>query len=508
MLLTPFEVIMDNLLKMRGICKNFPGVKALDNVDFNLNKGEIHALMGENGAGKSTLIKVLTGVEEFESGQIILEDKKSIINKSPKEAQENGISTVYQEVNLCPNISVAENLFLDREPRRFGLIDWQKMNRMSKELLDKLDIKIDVTKPTESYSIAIQQMIAIARAVDMSAKVLILDEPTSSLDDGEVEKLFLLMKKLKNDGIGIIFVTHFLEQVYAVCDKITVLRNGTLVGEFEVNNLPRVQLVAKMMGKDFNDLENIKSESTQTTGKEVLLSTKSLGSNGNIKPFDLKLNKGEVIGITGLLGSGRSELVRAIYGADKTDTGQIVFKNKEAKITAPIDAMKLGMAYLPENRKDEGIIADLSVRENIIIAMQAKQGIFKLIPKKKQEEFVDKYIEILQIKTAGRETPIKQLSGGNQQKVILARWLLTNPELLILDEPTRGIDVGTKTEIQKLVLKLATKGMSVIFISSEIEEMIRTCQRMVVMRDKKKVGELESDEISQNNIMSAIAGGE
>ena len=508
MLLTPFEVIMDNLLKMRGICKNFPGVKALDNVDFNLNKGEIHALMGENGAGKSTLIKVLTGVEEFESGQIILEDKKSIINKSPKEAQENGISTVYQEVNLCPNISVAENLFLDREPRRFGLIDWQKMNRMSKELLDKLDIKIDVTKPTESYSIAIQQMIAIARAVDMSAKVLILDEPTSSLDDGEVEKLFLLMKKLKNDGIGIIFVTHFLEQVYAVCDKITVLRNGTLVGEFEVNNLPRVQLVAKMMGKDFNDLENIKSESTQTTGKEVLLSTKSLGSNGNIKPFDLKLNKGEVIGITGLLGSGRSELVRAIYGADKTDTGQMVFKNKEVKITAPIDAMKLGMAYLPENRKDEGIIADLSVRENIIIAMQAKQGIFKLIPKKKQEEFVDKYIEILQIKTAGRETPIKQLSGGNQQKVILARWLLTNPELLILDEPTRGIDVGTKTEIQKLVLKLATKGMSVIFISSEIEEMIRTCQRMVVMRDKKKVGELKSDEISQNNIMSAIAGGE
>ena len=497
MLLTPFEVIMDNLLKMRGICKNFPGVKALDNVDFNLNKGEIHALMGENGAGKSTLIKVLTGVEEFESGQIILEDKKSIINKSPKEAQENGISTVYQEVNLCPNISVAENLFLDREPRKFGLIDWQKINRMSKELLDKLDIKIDVTKPTESYSIAIQQMIAIARAVDMSAKVLILDEPTSSLDEGEVEKLFLLMKKLKNDGIGIIFVTHFLEQVYAVCDKITVLRNGALVGEFEVNNLPRVQLVAKMMGKDFNDFENIKSESTQTTGKEVLLSTKSLGSNGNIKPFDLKLNKGEVIGITGLLGSGRSELVRAIYGA-----------NKEVKITAPIDAMKLGMAYLPENRKDEGIIADLSVRENIIIAMQAKQGIFKLIPKKKQEEFVDKYIEILQIKTAGRETPIKQLSGGNQQKVILARWLLTNPELLILDEPTRGIDVGTKTEIQKLVLKLATKGMSVIFISSEIEEMIRTCQRMVVMRDKKKVGELESDEISQNNIMSAIAGGE
>ena len=504
--LTPFEVIMDNLLEMRGICKNFPGVKALENVDFSLKNGEIHALMGENGAGKSTLIKVLTGVEEFETGKIILEDK-SIVNKSPKEAQRNGISTVYQEVNLCPNISVAENLFLDREPRKFGLIDWQKMNRMSKELLDKLNINIDVTKPTENYSIAIQQMIAIARAVDMSAKVLILDEPTSSLDDGEVEKLFTLMRKLKKDGIGIIFVTHFLEQVYAVCDKITVLRNGCFVGEFEVEKLPRVQLVAKMMGKDFNDLENIKGEGKESGNKEVLLKAESIGSKSNIRPFDLELNKGEVVGITGLLGSGRSELVRSIYGADRVDSGKLVFKNNEVKINAPIDAMKLGMAYLPENRKDEGIIADLSVRENLIIALQAKQGIFKLIPNKKQEEFVDKYIEILQIKTASRETPIKQLSGGNQQKVILGRWLLTNPDLLILDEPTRGIDVGTKTEIQKLVLSLANDGMSVIFISSEIEEMIRTCSRMVVMRDKKKVGELKSDEISQNNIMSAIAGG-
>jgi len=507
LLLAPFEVIMDNLLEMKGIYKNFPGVKALDNVDFYLKKGEIHALMGENGAGKSTLIKVLTGVEEFETGQIILEGKKSIINKSPKEAQANGISTVYQEVNLCPNISVAENLFLDREPRKFGLIDWKKMNKTAKELLDKLDINIDVTKPTEHYSIAIQQMVAIARAVDMSAKVLILDEPTSSLDDIEVEKLFALMRKLKSDGIGIIFVTHFLEQVYAVCDKITVLRNGCLVGEFEVENLPRVQLVAKMMGKDFNDLENIKGENKELKNKEILLKACSIGSRGNVKPFDLQINKGEVIGITGLLGSGRSELVRAIYGADKVDSGKLEFKNEEVKIKAPIDAMKLGMAYLPENRKDEGIIADLSVRENMIIALQAKRGLFKLLPDKMQEEFVDKYIEILQIKTASKETPIKQLSGGNQQKVILGRWLLTNPDLLILDEPTRGIDVGTKTEIQKLVLRLADEGMSVIFISSEIEEMIRTCQRMVVMRDKKKVGELDANEISQKNIMSAIAGG-
>ncbi len=502
-----FEVNMEKVLEMRGIYKKFPGVVALDNVDFTLNKGEIHALMGENGAGKSTLIKVLTGVEEFDAGQIIMEESRRIVNKSPKEAQKNGISTVYQEVNLCPNISVAENLFLDREPRKFGFIDWKTMNKMSYELLKKLDIHIDVTKPTENYSIAVQQMIAIARAVDMSAKVLILDEPTSSLDDGEVEKLFVLMRKLKSEGIGIIFVTHFLEQVYEVCDKITVLRNGSLVGEFDVESLPRVQLVARMMGKDFNDLENIKGDMDGDANGEILMSATSLGVRGSIRPFDLKLQKGEVIGVTGLLGSGRSEMVRAIYGADKADSGKMVFDSDEVKINAPMDAMKLGMAYLPENRKDEGIIADLSVRENMILALQAKKGMLHLLPGREQEELVDKYINILQIKTASRETPIRQLSGGNQQKVILGRWLLTNPKLLILDEPTRGIDVGTKTEIQKLVLKLSKEGMSVIFISSEIEEMIRTCSRMIVMKDRRKAGELDSKEISQRNIMKAIAGG-
>lgn len=497
------------VLSMRHIDKNFPGVIALSDVDFTLRAGEIHALMGENGAGKSTLIKVLTGVEEFEAGEIHIEGtEKAIINKSPQEAQANGISTVYQEVNLCPNLSVAENLFIGREPKKLGMIDWKKMNKKSKEILDGLDIDIDVTRTLDHYSIAIQQMIAIARAVDMSAKVVILDEPTSSLDDNEVDKLFVLMRKLKSDGVGIIFVTHFLEQVYEVCDRITVLRNGTLVGEYEVESLPRVQLVAKMMGKDFDDLAAIKKDgSSKVDLNSKVIDARGLSHNGTIKPFDIVIHKGEVIGLTGLLGSGRSELARAIYGADKADKGELLVNGKKILIGAPIDAMMAGMGYLPENRKEEGIIADLSVRENIIIALQAKRGMFKLLSRKEQEEYTDKYIEVLQIKTANREVPIKQLSGGNQQKVILGRWLLTNPEFLILDEPTRGIDVGTKTEIQKLVLKLAGEGKAIMFISSEIEEMIRTCSRMAVLRDGMKVGELNEEELSQVNIMKAIAGG-
>ena len=499
------------VLEMRDISKNFTGVRALSHVDFTLRKGEIHALMGENGAGKSTLIKVLTGVHEFESGSIHMAgNSNAIVNHSPQEAQANGISTVYQEVNLCPNLTVAENLFIGREPRKMGMIDWKQMNERSGKLLESLDIHVPPTQMLEECSIAIQQMIAIARAVDMKCRVLILDEPTSSLDDDEVEKLFVLMRRLRDEGVGIIFVTHFLEQVYAVCDRITVLRNGELVGEYETKDLPRVMLVAKMMGKDFDDLADIKGEhkDKKKAKPEPVIEAKGISHKGTIKPFDLTINKGEVIGLTGLLGSGRSELVRAIYGADKAETGTLKVKGKEAKINSPLDAMKLGMAYLPEDRKAEGIIADLSVRENIIIALQAKRGMFHPLSKKEMEEAADKYIKLLQIKTASRETPIKSLSGGNQQKVILGRWLLTNPDYLILDEPTRGIDIGTKVEIQKLVLKLASEGMSVTFISSETDEMLRTCSRLIVMRDRKKVGELSGEELSQSSIMDTIAGGD
>jgi len=497
------------MLSMKHINKNFPGVRALSDVNFTLKKGQIHALMGENGAGKSTLIKVLTGVEEFETGEITISGRKgTIINKSPEDAQTNGISTVYQEINLCPNLSVAENLYIGREPKRLGGIDWKTMNKKAKVLLQSLNIDIDATRPVENYSVAIQQMIAIARAVDMSAKVLILDEPTSSLDDNEVAKLFILMRKLKEQGVGIIFVTHFLEQVYEVCDSITVLRNGKFVGEYSVETLPRIQLVAQMMGKDFDDLAAIKQEGLDTVQDDIVIDARSLGHQGTIKAFDIHIHRGEVLGLTGLLGSGRSELARAIYGADKADTGELYVNGEKLQVNHPLDTMMKGMAYLPENRKEEGIIADLSVRENIIIALQAKRGMFKRLSRKEQEEFTDKYIDILQIKTADKETPIKQLSGGNQQKVILGRWLLTNPDFIILDEPTRGIDVGTKTEIQKLVLKMAEEGKAVIFISSEIEEMLRTCSRMDVLRDGAKVGELSTNELSQESIMKAIAGGD
>lgn len=500
------------VLSMRHIFKNFPGVAALSDVDFTLRSGEIHALMGENGAGKSTLIKVLTGVEEFETGEIHIDGRaEMIISRSPQEAQKHGISTVYQEVNLCPNLSVAENIFIGREPMKFGRIDWRTMNIKAKDLLDSLNIDIDVTRALENYSVAIQQMVAIARAIDISAKVLILDEPTSSLDESEIEKLFAVMNKLKEHGTGILFVTHFLEQVYEVCDRITVLRNGKLVGEYEVDHLPRVQLVAKMMGKEFDDLASIKKSSSNQTEdeeKEKVVVASRLGHTGTIKPFDLTILKGEVIGLSGLLGSGRSELARVIYGADKPDEGSLYMNGEKLAVKAPIDAMKVGMAFCPENRKEEGIIADLSVRENMILALQAKRGMFHLISKKEQEELTDRYIDILQVKTASRETPIRQLSGGNQQKVILGRWLMTNPDFLILDEPTRGIDVGTKTEIQKLVVKLASEGMAVMFISSEIEEMLRTVNRMAILRDGRKVGELTEEELSQGNIMKAIAGGE
>ena len=375
--------------------------------------------------------------------------------------------------------------------------------------MKQLELDIDVTRNLEEYSLALQQMIAIARAVDMDCKVLILDEPTSSLDDREVEKLFTMMRRLKEKGVGIIFVTHFLEQVYAVCDGITVLRNGQLVGEYEIADLPRVKLVAAMMGKDFDDLASIKPETTGDKRKEpMVIEARGLSHAGTIKPFDLDIHKGEVIGLTGLLGSGRSELARTIYGADRAQTGTLKVKGKEVKVKNPIDAMHLGMGLLPDDRKAEGIVADLSVRENIILAIQAKQGILKKIPMAKQCEIADKYIDLLQIKCASRETLIKQLSGGNQQKVILARWLATNPDFLILDEPTRGIDIGTKTEIQKLVLKLADEGKSLIFISSEIEEMLRTCNRMAVLRDGQKVGEIDEADMNQMNVMKAIAGGE
>lgn len=498
------------VLKMRNIHKSFPGVRALQAVDFTLRKGEIHALMGENGAGKSTLIKVLTGVYEKDEGDIFLDEHEGAIAiHSPQDAQNLGISTVYQEITLCPNLSVAENMFIGRT-KGIGQ-NWKKMNAETERILKHLDIPAKATQQLETCSIAVQQMIAIARAVDMDCRVLILDEPTSSLDEQEVEKLFKLMRNLRSKGVGIIFVTHFLDQVYEVCDRITVMRDGKLVGEYEIKDLPRVQLVSKMLGKELDDMSDIKSEQQayeREEGAEPVLEASDLVSNAGIKPFDFHIDKGEVNGFTGLLGSGRSECVRAIFGADRVTGGKVKMKGKYVKISKPLDAMKHGIAYLPEDRKVDGIVGDLSVRDNIILAKQVLRGFFKPFSKAEANKIADEYINLLSIKTSSADTPVKSLSGGNQQKVILARWLFTHPEYLILDEPTRGIDVGTKVDIQKLVLKLASEGMSVTFISSELDEMLRTCSRLVVMRDRKVVGELSGDDLNQNKVMSTIAGGE
>ena len=498
----------DNIvLTMRGINKSFPGVKALQNVDFTLRKGEIHALMGENGAGKSTLIKVLTGVYSKDEGEIRIDGIDDAINiHSPQEAQNYGISTVYQEITLCPNLTVAENMYIGRG--KGATVKWKEMEKRAGTLLDNLGIPARPKQQLGSCSLAVQQMVAIARAVDTDCKVLILDEPTSSLDDKEVAMLFSLMRDLKGRGVGIVFVTHFLEQVYEVSDRITFLRNGELVGEYEIEKLPQVELVAKMMGKELEGLSEIKNTSAiKEDDREALYEAHDLSSS-EAKPFDFHIAKGEVNGFTGLLGSGRSESVRAIFGADHVTGGSVTMEGKPVKISKPVQAMKQGIGYLPEDRKRDGIIADLSVRENIILALQVMKGFFHPFSKAQAEAFADEYIKALDIKTASADTPIKSLSGGNQQKVILARWLLTHPKYLILDEPTRGIDVGTKTEIQKLVLKLAEEGMSVTFISSEIEEMLRTCSRLIVMRDRKIVGELTGDDLTQDHVMMTIAGGE
>jgi len=495
------------LLQMRHISKTFPGVVALDDVEFTLRRGSVHALLGENGAGKSTLIKVLTGVERRNAGTILL-DGKEIFPRTTQEAQALGISTVYQEVNLCPNLSVAENVYIGRAPGRSARIDWKTMNRKAAELLLRFNLSIDVTRPLSAYSVAVQQMVAIARAVDISAKVLILDEPTSSLSVVEVEKLFEIMRMLRAEGMGILFVTHFIDQVYEVSDTITVLRDGRYVGTYATAELPRVQLVGKMIGKEYAAFEGRPPAAAGEGEREVLLSLTHAGAHGTVSGLDLDVRRGEVLGFSGLLGSGRSEIAHMLFGLDKMVSGRMLLKGKEVAMGGPIDGMRHGFGFCPENRKTEGVIGDLSVRENIVLALQTKRGMFRTIPRAEAERIADRYIRELSIKTPSGAQPVKNLSGGNQQKVILARWLATDPELLILDEPTRGIDIGTKAEIQKLVVELAGGGMALVFISSEIDEMLRCCSRIVVLRDKKKVAELSLSEISEHNIMEYIAGGE
>jgi monosaccharide-transporting ATPase len=496
------------ILAMRGIRKSFPGVIALEKVDFFLHKAEIMALMGENGAGKSTLIKLMTGVEERDEGRIFLEGRE-INPHSPHEAQELGISTVYQEVNLIPTLTVAENIFLGRQPTAFGSLNWKKMNAGAEAALDRLNLQLNVKQQLSDYSLAIQQMVAIARAVDISAKILVLDEPTSSLSVDEVEQLFAIMRILRKQGMGIVFVTHFLDQVFSISDSITVLRNGRLVGSFTTDSLTRVELIAHMMGKDLKEIATkpARESADILSERESLLETKGLAKKDSIEPFDMKLNKGEVLGLAGLLGAGRTEIANLLFGIDRADQGEILIDGKPTVIGSPRKAVASGFALCPEDRKAAGIIGDLTVRENIFLALQASKGWFRLISRKTQETIADNYIKMLGISTPNANKKIKELSGGNQQKAIVARWLAVNPRFLILDEPTRGIDVGAKMEIQKLILSLSREGISILFISSELSEVVRCSQRVAVLRDHAKIGELRGDQIDENAIMHYIAEG-
>jgi monosaccharide-transporting ATPase len=496
------------LLTMQGISKSFPGVQALEDVNFTLKAGEIHALVGENGAGKSTLIKIITGVERPDHGRLTL-DGELILVKSPQHAQALGISTVYQEINLCDNLSVAENILIGREPRKLGRIDRRGMQKRAREILARLDVDIDVTRDLGEYSIAIKQMAAIARALEIaSAKILILDEPTSSLDTHETENLFQVLHKLKEEGLGIIFITHFINQIYEVTDRVTILRNGKLVGTYDTAVLPRMELIALMLGRmvgDFNDMAQIKLMSGQRQQEEPILQVRGYGRKGSIHPFDLELHAGEVLGFAGLLGSGRTETAHLLFGVDKPESGSLTFAGHEVHKFSPAESIARGMAFCPEDRKADGIVEDLTIRENIALALQSNRGWLRRLSRQQQQQLADKFIKMLNISTPSAEQSVKNLSGGNQQKVILARWLATNPQVLILDEPTRGIDIGAKAEIQKLVLELAEEGKACIFISSELEEVLRTSHRIAVLRDQQKVTEF-SGEVDEHTIIQAMAG--
>ncbi|MBW0448255.1 sugar ABC transporter ATP-binding protein [bacterium M00.F.Ca.ET.228.01.1.1] len=503
------------ILATTGISKTFPGVKALQGVDFRLFPGEVHTLMGQNGAGKSTLINVLTGVLTPDSGTIRL-GGEAVAFASPQEAEAAGVRTLYQEVNLCPNLSVAENIFAGRQPRRFGAIDWPDIKRRAQAALARLDISLDVTRSLDAYPIAVQQMVAIARALSVDARVLILDEPTSSLDDSEVAQLFKILRHLKQSGIAILFVTHFIEQTYAISDRITVMRNGEREGEYLARDLSADLLVSKMVGHErmserLREAAHEASDVSEQTEREhaaapAFIELRGVGKRGTLQPIDLDVQRGQILGLAGLLGSGRTETARLLFGADRADSGTMLVDGKPVRLRSPHDAVRHGIAYCAEDRKKEGIVADLSIRENILLALQARRGWWRKISRQRARELADLWIERLGIKASDAEQPIGLLSGGNQQKALLARWLATDPKLLILDEPTRGIDVAAKFDIMDRLLALCENGLSILFISSEISEVLRVSHRVAVLRDRRKIAEVKGTASNEDNIYRLIAG--
>ena len=502
----PADLEAPPLVAMHDITIRFPGVLALDAVDLVLRGGEVHALMGENGAGKSTLIKALTGVYSVDQGTITVAGEDRSFG-STADAQQAGISTVYQEVNLCTNLSVGENVMLGHEMRNRRGIDWKATHREAARHLESLGLHLDTHSLLSSHSIAVQQLVAISRSMVLDARVLVLDEPTSSLDRDEVDRLFTVIRDLRDQDVAILFVSHFLEQVYEISDRITVLRNGKLVGEYCAKDLPRGDLVTKMVGRAIVELEaisEIAERSIDRSATPVLRAT-GVGRRGVLEPADLDVYDGEVVGIAGLLGSGRTELVRLLYGADRADTGQVELYGDPVRIASPRHAIGNRIAFSSENRHAEGIVAGLTVGENIALGIQARRGWHHKLRRAEFDAVVTEYIRALGVRPADPNVLVSTLSGGNQQKVLLARWLATAPELIILDEPTRGIDVGAKADIQRKVAELSTQGLSVIFISSELEEVLRLAQRVAVMRDRRQIGVLDSRDVDVDGLIDYMA---
>ena len=490
---------------MLGVSKVFPGVRALDHVDFRVEAGEVHALMGENGAGKSTLIKIMTGALRRDEGEIRIDGRPVEIG-SPGEARAIGVGTVYQEVNLIPTMSVTKNLTLGRQPRRFGLISWRSARGLARERLKRLKIDIDVERPLGSYSLAIQQLVAIARALEDDTRVLVLDEPTASLDADEVELLFQILRSLKSRGIAIVFITHFLDQVYRIADRISVLRNGRLVGEASAAELPRLKLIALMLGRELEETEERVEASHHATKGEPILVAEGVARRRVMAPFSAVLRPGEVVGLAGLLGSGRTEVAKLVFGAIRRDSGKLEVAGEKMTSQSPRQSLRHGMAFCPEDRKAEGIFAELSVRENIVLGLQTKRGWLARLSYAEQERLAQEMIDALEIATPDADKPVGQLSGGNQQKVVLARSLVSGPSILILDEPTRGIDVGAHAEVVALICKLCSEGLALLVASSELDELVAVSDRIAVLRDRKKIGEIAGGEITRETVIRTIAG--
>ncbi|HEV3043998.1 MAG TPA: sugar ABC transporter ATP-binding protein [Roseiarcus sp.] len=491
-------------VELIGISKSFPGVVALDGVDIAFQPGEVHALLGENGAGKSTLIKIMTGALSRDSGSVLM-DGAPIELDSPAAAQAVGIGAVYQEVNLIATQTVAANLTLERQPRRFGFISWRRAAEDARAALARLDLSIDVERPLGAYSLAVQHLVAIARALRFDTRVLVLDEPTASLDAREVERLFAILRDLKAKGLAIVFITHFLDQVYQIADRITVLRNGRRVGAAPTSALPQVELVSLMLGHELQAIEARGPAAEAKADGEPALSVKGLGAKRVMAPFDLELRAGDVLGLAGLLGSGRTETAKLVFGATPADEGTIRVDGRAVSIRTPRQAIRLGVGFCPEDRKREGLMLDLTVRENIILALQSKRGWLRRLPRQEQEKLASEMIRALAIATPDAERPVGQLSGGNQQKVILARWLVSNPRVLILDEPTRGIDVGAHAEIVALIRRLCAEGMALLVASSELDEIVAFSTRVAVLRDRRKIAEITGAHIQRDDIVQAIA---